>query len=311
MKAPAVGAPGASTEIDIEGRRVTLTNLDKILWPEVGFTKRQMISYYVAIAPALLPHLADRPLTVKRYPDGVEGWFWFQTQCRHRPPWLRTIELPSASRPGKAFDYCVVDDLPSLVWVANLASIELHPLLALTGAVDQPRTMVFDLDPGPGADVIDCCDIALRLREDLDRFGLGSFPKTSGLKGLHVYVPLNLPCSYSETKAFARDVARLLAQKHPERVVDKSQRSLRDDKVLVDWSQNNPTRSTVAPYSLRAARVPAVSTPLEWREVEEAVERRSRTLLAFHAADVLGRVEDVGDPFRPVLELQQTLSGSK
>lgn len=307
MRAPAIDPSAATADVEIDGRRLRLTNLDKVLWPDAGFTKRQMISYYVAIAPVLLPHLADRPLTLKRYPDGVDGWFWFQTRCRHHPSWMRTVELPSASRSGERFDYCVVDDLASLVWVANLASIELHPLLSATGGVDHPRAMVFDLDPGPAVDVIDCCEIALRLRETLDRVGLASFPKTSGLKGLHVYVPLNLACGYTETKAFARNVARLLKESHPERVVDRSERSLRAGKVLVDWSQNNAIRSTVAAYSLRAARVPAVSTPLEWREVEEAIQHRNRALLAFDAADVLERMDALGDPFRPVLQLQQTL----
>ena len=299
--------PIGSQEVEIEGRRLALSNLDKVLWPEVGFTKGQMIEYYVKVAPVLVPHIARRPLTLNRFPDGVEGLGWYQAQCRGHPPWMATRPIRSVLTAGKVMEYCVVNDLPSLVWVANLGTIELHPFLAVGERVEEPTVMVFDLDPGPPAGLVECCEVALWVRQVLDGVGLRSLPKTSGSKGLQVYVPLNSPHTYPETKGFARAVAAALAGGHPDRVVDVMTRSLRAGKVFVDWGQNDPTKSTVSAYSLRARARPTVSTPVGWDEVEDALEAADPRLLTFEAADVIARLERVGDLFAPVLEVAQTL----
>ncbi len=246
-----------------------------------------MIEYYRAVAPVLLPHLRRRPLTLWRFPAGVQARGWWQNECRGAPAWLATVTIR-----GQRF--CVVDDVRSLVWVANLGTVELHPFLARAEALDEPTAVVFDLDPGPPAAVVDCSHVALRLRELLAERGLASFPKTSGSAGLHVYVPLNAPHAYRETKAFARSLARALAEELAERIVDRQARALRPGKVLVDWLQNDPTRSTIAPYSLRAMPFPTVSTPLTWEEVESAQRDED---LVFTAPEVVERVERLGDLF--------------
>ncbi len=296
---------GTSTEVEIEGRRLTLSNLDKVLWPLARFTKGQMIDYYADVAPVLLPHIADRPVTLRRFPDGVEHLNWYQTQCRGRPDWLPTQAITTVT--GETHHYCLVNDLPSLVWVANLGTIELHPFLSTVARPDEPMAVVFDLDPGPPADVIDCCDVALRLRGHMEAQGLASFVKTSGSAGLHVYVPLNSETSYEQTKSFARATARVLAERHPDRVVDKMTRSLRSGKVLIDWLQNDPTRSTVAPYSLRGMAWPTVSLPVTWQEIEDAFVLRRPERLTFTAAEVKERLADAGDPFQTVLHTRQSL----
>ncbi len=303
--APSSGTPG---EVEVEGRRLVLSNLDKVFWPQVGFTKGDMIGYYRSVAPALLPHLRGRALTLRRSPDGVEGWYWFQNRCPHPPPWMRTEAILSSSTPEKVFRYCVVDDLASLLWVANLASIELHPLLSSPARPAQPSALVFDLDPGPPAHLLDCCRVALRLRHLLGNLGLASFAKTSGASGLHVYVPLNKPHAFEDVKPFARRMARVLMDECPQLVVDRPGRSVRRGKVLVDWSQNNSARSMVAAYSLRATQVPSVSTPVGWPEVEQAVKAGDSGLLRFGPAQVLQRVGRLGEIFRPVLELKQQIS---
>ncbi len=302
-------------EVEIEGRRLRLSNLDKLLWPRVGFTKGAMIDYYAAVGPALVPHIAGRPLTLARFPDGVEGRGWYQSNCRGRPEWLQTRTI--IGKAGQRLELCVVNDLPSLMWVANFGAVEIHPFLASGERQDEPAVVVFDLDPGPPAGFLECCSVALSLRGVLDGLGLASFPKTSGSLGLHVYVPLNTPHSFTDTKEFARAVAAQLATRHAERVVDVQRRSLRPGKVLIDWLQNDPTRSTVAPYSLRATSPPSVSTPVTWDEIEGAVGGRdpsggsrgaaSVERLRFGPAEVLDRVERLGDLFRPVLELRQVL----
>lgn len=294
------------TVVQVDGRRVPLTNLDKVLWPQARYTKRQMISYYAEIAPVLLPHLQNRPITTKRYPDGVEGPFWYQTECFHPPEWVRTIDLPSLSTPGKTYHYCAVDDLPSLIWIANTGAIELHPLLFKGSQMTTPSFVVFDLDPGSPATTIDACSIALLLREMLAGVGLTSFAKTSGGKGIHVYVPLNKEIAYDQTKRFARDVASVLVGAEPDRVTDVADKRSRTGKVLIDWRQNNPTNSTVVPYSLRARAAPTVSTPLEWHEVEELIEGEPEDLL-FLPHEVLDRVERHGDLFAAVLTKKQDL----
>lgn len=294
-----------STEVEIEGRRVKLSNLDKVLWPLAGYTKGQMIEYYAEIGPVLLPHIARRPVTLRRFPEGVVHPNWYQTQCHGRPDWLPTHPITTAT--GETHHYCLVNDVASLVWVANLGTIELHPFLAPAARPDLPTVAVFDLDPGPPADIIDCCEVALWLRERLKSEGLASFAKTSGSAGLHVYVPLNSETSFEQTKSFARTTARLLAEQHPGRIVDQMTRSLREGSVLVDWLQNDPTRSTVAPYSLRGMAWPTVSMPVTWQEIEEALSLRRPELLTFTAREVKERIAKLGDLFQPVLQTKQSL----
>lgn len=279
----------AALDTEIEGRPLALSNLDKVLWPAAGFTKGQMLDYYVRIAPLLLPHLADRPVTLGRFPDGVEGPGFAQTECRGRPEWMGTAQV--RLRTGVVRSYCLVNDLPSLLWVANLGTIELHPFLARAGAMDQPDAVVFDLDPSPPADILDCCRVALWLREALAEAALAASLKTSGAAGLHAYAPLGPGHEYSESKAFARTVAEALAQRHPEQVVTRAVRSLRPGKVLVDWLQNDRMRSTVAPYSLRATSWPTVSTPVSWEEASQALKTGQPERLVFDAAELPGRVE--------------------
>lgn len=302
---PARRPDGPSREVEIEGRVLTLSSLDKVLWPEASFTKGEMLDYYARVAPALLPHLAGRPVTLGRFPEGVERYGWYQTQCRGRPAWLPT--RPVRGRGGTIQDYCVVNDLPALLWVANIGAIELHPFLARGDRIGEPTAVVFDLDPGPPAGLVDCCRVALWLRAALERHGLASFPKTSGSLGLHVYAPLNTPHGYGETKPFARRIARELAGRHPDRIVEKMARSLRAGNVLVDWSQNDVNKSTIAPYSLRGTAWPAVSTPLGWDEVERALGDETPGSLAFGPAEVLERLDRFGDLFGLVLDTEQTL----
>jgi bifunctional non-homologous end joining protein LigD len=254
-----------------------------------------MIEYYRSIADVIVPHLARRPVTLWRFPEGVEGPSWYQTNCRGAPEWVRVVEVPG--RRGALFRMCVVDDLRSLLWVANLGTIELHPFLARVERPDEPTALVFDLDPGPPADVVDCCRVALRLRELLgDR---EVFPKTSGSVGLHLYVPVE-GATYAETKALAREGALRLAAERPDEVVAASARPLREGKVLVDWLQNDPSRSTVAPYSLRGTGWPTVSTPVTWEEVERVSTTGRPELLTLDWSDALERVERLGDLFAPL-----------
>ncbi len=299
---------GGSIAVEIEGRRIVLRNLDKVFYPEAGFTKGDVLDYYARVAPALLPHLRDRPLTLKRYPEGVDGTYFYEKRCpRHRPEWLRTEPVWSEGN-ADWIRYCVVDDLPSLVWLTSIADLELHAGLATAREIDVPTTMVFDLDPGPPADVVTCCGVALALRRLMAALGLESIAKTSGSKGLQVYVPLNRPdTTYAQTKAFAHAVARLLEQRHPDLVVERMTKSLRGGKVLVDWSQNDRNKTTVCAYSLRARPRPTVSTPLRWVEVERAARTRRADALAFEASEVLARVDRHGDLFAPVLSLRQRL----
>jgi bifunctional non-homologous end joining protein LigD len=269
--------------------RVEISNLDKVLWPRARFTKGAMIDYYRRVAPVLLPHLRERPLTLHRFPDGVDGMHWYQTNCRGAPEWLRVEEV--RGRRDAVFRMCVVDDLDSLVWVANLGTIELHPFLARAGRPENPDAIVFDLDPGPGADAAGAARLALRIR---DLAGSPSFVKTSGSVGLHVYVPAD-GATFAETKALARDLAARLVAEDPERVTDRQARERRVGKVLVDWLQNDATRSTVAPYSLRGTAFPTASTPVAWEEVERAAAERRPELLTYLAGDVLERIERHGD----------------
>ena len=264
---------------------VGFTNLDRVLWPETGFTKGDMIEYYRAVAPALLPHLAHRPLTLWRFPEGVHRPGFWQNECRGAPEWMQTAEIR-----GQRF--CVVNELDSLLWIANLGTVELHPFLFRVDAPERPTALVLDLDPGKPAGLLDAAEVALRLRETL---GVPSFPKTSGGYGLHVFAPAGDAATFAETKAAARSLAEARAAEQPGRVIVTARRADRRGKVLVDWLQNDPTRSTVAPYSLRGRPRPTVSTPVTWEEVERAVETRDLELLTFGPADVLDRLARLGD----------------
>ena len=293
--------------VDIQGRQLKLSNLDKVLYPSTGFTKGQVIDYYARIAPVLVPHLAGRPLTLKRYPNGVDSEFFFEKNATaHRPDWVKTAPIWSEHN-RRHINYLLADDLPTVVWMANLAAIELHPSLSLAKEIACPTMMVFDLDPGPPANIVQCAQVGMWLREIFEHFRLQSFPKTSGSKGLQIYVPLNTPTSYKTTKPFAHALARLLEDQHRELVVSDMKKELRKGKVLVDWSQNDEHKTTIAVYSLRARERPTVSTPVKWEEVEHLLKRKDASLLVFEADQVLKRVEKMGDLFEPVLKLKQKL----
>jgi bifunctional non-homologous end joining protein LigD len=293
-------------QLQIGRTKVDVSNLDKVFYPKTGFTKGQIIEYYIKVAPVLLPHLKNRPITLKRYPDGVDGFFFYERKCpSHRPAWVKTAR--AARMEGGAIDYCVMNDLASLVWAANLADLELHTFLHRAPKMEQPTAIAFDLDPGAPADIIDCCKVGLELKKTLEKNTLKSFPKTSGSKGLQIFVPLNTPGTYEKTKAFAHGLAEQLEKNLPDLVVSKMQKALRRGKVLVDWSQNDRHKTTVCAYSLRAKEHPAVSTPVTWKEVEGAVKAGSASHLVFEADDILSRVKKHGDLFAPVLSLKQKL----
>ena len=297
---------GTKATLEIEGRKVDVSNLDKVFYPKVGFTKGQVIDYYIRISEVLLPHLKDRPISLKRYPDGVEGFFFYEKQCpSHRPKWVKTAKVSKTE--GGEINYCVMNDLPALVWAANLADLELHTFLHRAPAIQRPTALAFDLDPGPPADIVQCCQVALWLKEIFDSLGLECFPKTSGSKGLQVYVPLNTAVTYERTKEFAHTLALTLEKQHPELVVSRMQKALRKGKVLVDWSQNDDKKTTVTVYSLRAKERPTVSTPVEWDEVRNALKKKEAARLTFDTEAVLKRVEKHGDLFAPVLKLKQKL----
>ncbi|MGI9115036.1 MAG: ATP-dependent DNA ligase [Chthoniobacterales bacterium] len=294
-------------QLVVEGKKLAVSNLNKVLYPKAGFTKGQVIDYYIRIAPVLLPHLRDRPLTMKRYPNGVDGEFFYEKNCpAHRPSWVKTAKVWSEGNQRDMY-YCLAQDLPTLIWAANLADLELHTSLARKKNVAQPTMMVFDLDPGPPADIVQCCQVGLWLRDLLAEMKLRSFPKTSGSKGLQVYVPLNTaPTSFDETKALSRALAEHLEREHGGLVVSKMLKALRGGKVLVDWSQNDEHKTTVCVYSLRAKDEPTVSTPVSWDEVENCLKKKAE-LLKFRSDEVIARVEKSGDLFSAVQELKQKL----
>jgi bifunctional non-homologous end joining protein LigD len=295
-------------EVDVEDRTLKLTNLGKVLYPACGFTKADLIDYYARIAPVLLPHLLDRPLTLKRYPNGVRGEYFYEKQSpAHRPEWVKTTAVWS-EHSKREIHYTLCQDLPTLVWLANLADIELHPSLSLAGAPERPTSLAFDLDPGAPASIVECCEVALELHDMFDELGLHAFAKTSGSKGLQVYVPLNAgDITYEQTKPFAHAVADLLQRRRPELVVSEMTKAERAGKVLIDWSQNDPHKTTVSVYSLRAKEHPTVSTPLHWSEVMACREAHDPALLTFEARQVLSRVDDRGDLFTDVDSLCQRL----
>ena len=294
-------------ELIVEGKKLAVSNLNKVLYPKAGFTKGQVIDYYIRIAPVLLPHLKDRPLTMKRYPNGVEGEFFYEKNCpAHRPKWVRTAKVWSEGN-NRNMDYCLANDLPTLVWAANLADLELHTSLARKSNVARPTMMVFDLDPGAPADIVQCCQVGLWLRDLLGKMKLKSFAKTSGSKGLQVYCPLNTPVTFDQTKDLSRALAEHLEHEHPKLVISKMAKALRTGKVFVDWSQNDEHKTTICVYSLRAKERPTVSTPVSWKEVEAALKKKNAKLLTFTSDQVLKRVEKSGDVFEAVDTLKQKL----
>jgi bifunctional non-homologous end joining protein LigD len=288
--------------------RIELTNLERVLWPETGWTKGEMVDYYRAVAPVLLPHLQGRPLTLGRFPTGVHEKGWYQTNCRGAPSWMRVAEVPASKGTG-VFRMCVVDDLDSLIWVANQGTVELHPYLSAAHAFDEPLVLVFDLDPGEGASLTECCRVALLVRERLAGDGLaGAVAKTSGARGLHLYVGLAPGATFDQTRSFAKDLARALVAQHPDAVTDGFSHAERAGRVLIDWRQNERARSQVAPYSLRATPWPLVSTPVTWDEVHACATNDAR--LWFSPAQVLERVGRFGDLFVGALDREHVLRQS-
>ncbi|MBX3284943.1 MAG: non-homologous end-joining DNA ligase [Actinobacteria bacterium] len=295
--------PNPKVEVAVDGRTLAVSNLDKVLYPEAGFTKAEVIDYYLRIAPVLLVHLGDRGITMRRFPEGVDGGSFFEKRCpSHRPEWVQTADGPG-DRNG-TIGYCRLSEPAALVWAANLAALELHAPMARAGDIDAPTMVVFDLDPGPGAAMPECAEIGLWIRDTLAGVGLEAFPKTSGSKGLQVYVPLNSPHTHEHASSFALAVAQVLEAAHPKLVVTTQAKAARPGKVLIDWSQNSRHKTTVCAYSLRARPRPTVSTPVTWDEVEAAADGEP---LSFEAPEVLDRVDELGDLFAPTAMLVQHL----
>jgi bifunctional non-homologous end joining protein LigD len=297
-----------SVQVEIEGHRLTLSNLDKVLYPATGFTKADVIDYYRRVAPALLPHLGGRVPTLVRAPDGPDGQVFFEKRAPgHRPKWVKTAVIGKYDH-HVGFEGCLVDSLAALVWVANLAALELHCYQATVADLTRPTALVIDLDPGEPATIVDCARVALDLRATLAQLGLEAVVKTSGSKGLHISVPLNTPGVTDEaTKSFALALGQLLESRDPKRVTTVMARAHRRGRVFVDWSQNDRAKTTVAPYSLRIRPRPWVSTPVTWAEIEAVHERGDRSALTFEAADVVTRVDALGDLYAPNLTLEQEL----
>jgi bifunctional non-homologous end joining protein LigD len=293
--------PDGGMSVVVDGRSLKISNWDKVLFPQTGFTKGDLVTFYARIAPLVLPHLHDRPLTLKRYPNGVEGKFFYEKQSpSHRPEWVQTAEIND-------INYTLCQDRATLVWLANLADIELHTSLSLAEAPERPTMLVFDLDPGPGTALVECCEVGVVLHGLFSQLGLESFAKTSGSKGLQVYVPLNVSITYERTKPLAKQIAELLEQRMPELVVSRMTKRLRPGKVLVDWSQNDAHKTTVNVYSVRARERPTVSTPVSWEEVTACREEQDEAKLVFTTDEVLRRGQEQGDLFAPVLSLKQEL----
>ncbi len=299
---------GETRQVEVDGKELRLTNLDKVLYPKTGFTKGEMVDYYARVAPAIVPHLSGRAVTLRRFPEGVDDLdaAFFEKRCpKHRPKWVKTARVTVEK--GK-IDFCVCDSLPTLIWMAQLAAIELHPSLSLSRAPKRPTVLAFDLDPGPPADVVDCSRVALRLRDLLAQLDLQSFVKTSGSKGMQLYVPLNTKATYEQTRPFAQAIAQIVAKQNPDEVLAKmGKKTDRSGKVLIDWYQNNERKTTIAVYSIRAREHPTCSTPVTWEEVEAAAESDDGSRLVFETTDVLERLDEHGDLFAPVLELEQEL----
>jgi bifunctional non-homologous end joining protein LigD len=299
---------GKKSSLEIDGRTLQVSNLDKVMYPGTGFTKGHVIDYYIRASKFILPHLKNRPLTLKRYPDGVSGMHFYEKDAPgHTPEWVELATVPRRGRSGE-INYVMMNDLPSLVWAANLASLEMHVFLARFPKVHQPTSIVFDLDPGDPADVLDCVRVSLWIRDLMEQFGLKTFAKSSGSKGVQVYIPLNTLTSYEKTQPFAKAIAELLEREHPERVEAQMAKELRKGKVFVDWSQNSDFKTTVCVYSLRAKReTPYVSMPFTWDELERACKKQDSSGLFLEAGAALERMEKMGDLFEPVLKLKQKL----
>jgi bifunctional non-homologous end joining protein LigD len=301
---------GETRQVEVEGKELKLSNLDKVLYPKTGFTKGEMVDYYAKVAPALVPHLSGRAVTLRRFPEGVEDLdaAFYEKRCpKHRPKWVKTAKVQAGPRAG-VIEFCVCDSLPTLIWMAQLAALELHPSLSKSRAPKRPTSLVFDLDPGPPADVVDCSRVALRLREVLEQVNLESFVKTSGSKGMQLYVPLNSKTSYEETRPFGQALAQVVANQDPENILAKmGKKTDRSGKVFIDWYQNNERKTTISVYSLRARERPTCSTPITWEEVEQSAESGKGDHLVFETDDVLKRLDQHGDLFAPVLELEQEL----
>jgi bifunctional non-homologous end joining protein LigD len=295
-----------ASNVKIGSRVLKVTNLDKVLYP-TGFTKGQVIDYYVQIAPVLLPHLKGHPLTLKRYPNGVDKMFFYEKRCpAHKPEWVKTAAIWSGTN-EENIDYCTATDAASLAWMANLASLELHAMLARGDKPDRPTAMVLDFDPGPPAGMLDCVNAALKMHEVLEHLGLQVFPKTSGGKGIHLWVPLNTPITFDQTKQFAHGIALLMERQHAKEITANMSKAVRKGKVFIDWSQNDSHKTTAAVYSLRAREEPTVSTPVTWEELKAAAKKKDASKLAFRTDDVLKRVKKLGDLFEGVLKVKQKL----
>jgi bifunctional non-homologous end joining protein LigD len=291
-------------EAVISSRGLRVRHLDRVVYPRTGTTKGELLDYYVRIADVMLPHLRDRLLHMHRYPEGVEGPRFWQKACpEHRPDWLPTAPVWSRQKQAD-IHYCVVNELAALLWAVNLGSIELHTSLHRHDDLHRPTTLAFDLDPGEGAGMLECCEVGLRVRDMFAGVGLRSFAKTSGSKGLQVYVPVNTEVAYSQTKPLAKSIAELVERAAPDAVVSRMAKSLRAGRVFVDWSQNTEHKSMVCAYSVRAKQRPTVSSPVGWDEVEAAVDAGDQGALVFEMDDVLERVADRGDLFEPVLTLR-------
>ena len=289
--------------VEIDGKRLSVSNLDKVLYPMVGFTKAQVIEYYVKVAPTMLPHIADRGITQRRWPNGVNEDSFFEKRCpSHRPGWVGTCLGPGDRRGG--IEYCKLDSVPALAWTANLAALEIHSPMARCGAIDEPTMLVFDLDPGRPATIIECCQVALEIQELLETVGLEGFAKTSGSKGMQLYIPLNTPHEHDHCSDFALAVAQLLEQRASDRVTSTMAKAARSGKIFIDWSQNSRHKTTIAPYSMRAKDRPTVSTPISWDEVADGADGEP---LSFETAEVLARIDEFGDLFAPTLTLEQEL----
>ncbi|HMK49847.1 MAG TPA: non-homologous end-joining DNA ligase [Thermodesulfovibrionales bacterium] len=293
--------------IEIAGKRLSLSNLEKDLYPSYGFTKAHILEYYRRISKFILPHLKDRALTLKRYPEGVEKEFFFEKRCpSHRPAWVPTARI---LRHGEEpMTVCLVNDLETLIWVANLASLELHVPLARAGSPETPDSMVFDLDPGDGADILDCTRVALILRDLLANMALTSYVKTSGKKGLHVYVPVNhKETTFEDTKGFSKAVAEIMQKSYPELVTSKMAKEYRKEKVFINWSQNDSSKTMICVYSMRAREKPVVSVPMEWKELEKLAEKADPERMQITHSEAISRTEAKGDLFRDVITKEQRL----
>jgi bifunctional non-homologous end joining protein LigD len=293
----------------VAGKKIAVSNLEKVLYPGQKFTKAKVIEYYAEIAKYLLPHLKDRPVTLKRFPDGVFGEAFYEKDAPgFTPSWVKTVSVPRRETPGPNIRYILINDVATLVWVANLGTLELHPFLHRASRLDRPTAMVFDCDPGEGANVLDCARVALMLRDVLHELGLDSYVKVSGSKGLQVYVPLNSAITYDETQPLAKGLAELMAQREPKLIVSQMPKRLRTKRVFIDWSQNADYKTTVGVYSLRAkTHRPYVSVPVEWSELESALENKDPEVLFFTPSEAIERVEAHGDLFKPVLKQLQKL----